>query len=99
MIIRYLEDSGVSLSEAMENLPSFATVSRFVGKEDAEKIFALLCPERKGRNEGVAKSEGGERVIIKPLKSGRGFTLIAESFRTETASELCDFYEKRIKEL
>ena len=83
----------------MENLPHFATVSRFVGKEDADRIFSLLCPEKAGRTEGIAKSENGERVIIKPMKSGRGFTLIAESFRTETASELCDFYEKRIKEL
>ena len=99
MILRYLEENDVTLSEAMENLPHFATVSRFVGKEDAERIFSLLCPEKAGKTEGIAKSENGERVIIKPMKSGRGFTLIAESFRTETASELCDFYEKRIKEL
>lgn len=98
-ILRYLEDNDLTLYEATETLPSFATVTRFVPKENAEEVFEKICSRKAGKNEGVAKCENGERVIIKPVKSGRGFTLIAESFRTETASELCDFYEKKIKTL
>ncbi len=98
-ILRYLEDNDLTLYEALENLPQFATVTRFVPKENADEVFEKICSKKAGRNEGVAKCENGERVIIKPVKSGRGFTLIAESFRTETASELCDFYEKKIKML
>lgn len=98
-ILCYLRDNNLSFHEAIEKLPCFATVTRFVPKENADTLFGNICGMKMGRNEGMAKSENGERVIIKPVRSGRGFTLIAESFRTETASELCDFYEKKIKTL
>lgn len=36
--------------------------------------------------------------MLRPMKSGRGIMLFAESLRSETAAELCDFYEKKIHE-
>ena len=55
--------------------------------------------EKAGENEGTAEEEEGRRVIIRPIRSGKGVVLIAESFESETASELCDFYEKKIRSL
>ena len=50
------------------------------------------------RGEGVSIIDGGSRILLRPMKSGRGIMLFAESLRSETAAELCDFYEKKIHE-
>lgn len=97
IILRYLEDRKITLAEALSELPDFTATTRFVPTDNAEKVFNGLCKEKAGENEGTAEEEDGRRVIIRPIRSGKGVVLIAESFESETASELCDFYEKKIR--
>ena len=41
--------------------------------------------------------EQDSRVLIRPVKTGKGMMMYVESFKSETASELCDKFEKLLK--
>ena len=60
--------------------------------EKETELFRKLCGKETSPKEHVAFSGKDKRIIVKPSASGRGFTLLAESYRMETASELCDMW-------
>ena len=75
--------------------PKFTATNRFVSIEKSPSaVLKSLCNERGGLNEGVIASDNYGRVLIRPVKTGKGVMMFVESFKSETATEICDFYEK-----
>lgn len=94
-LVESLRTRKLSLVEAVGELPVFTAANRFVSIEGAPaEILKRFCNESGGLSEGVVASTDEGRVLIRPVKTGRGVMLFAESFKAESAGELCDFYEK-----
>ena len=97
-VLSGLSERKQTLAEAVAELPDFSSASRFVPmKSVSAKLLRTVCAECVGNDEGVLVGRDGARVILHPIKSGRGAMLLVESFSTESASEICDFYERELK--
>ena len=97
-IIKILTDRNVEFKDAVESLPQTFSSSRSISCKnqnlDFIKDFSDSCDFE---HEGVwVKGETGE-VFIRPSRTGKSIFLYAESFSSETASELCSSYEEIIK--
>lgn len=94
IVLDHLAAEGISLKQAVSELPSYAAAERFIPvKGSADQLKELLC--RAGitcRNEGKAS----ERIVIKPVRTGGGIMMHIESTDIEAAAELCGFYEELI---
>lgn len=98
IVLKYLSENGITLKEATSDIPDFYSTSRYVSVDNSPlKILKRFCTENAGLGEGVAVNENNSRVIIRPSKTGRGVQMFVESFKSETASELCDKFERMIK--
>lgn len=99
LILRSLSESRSTLKKAVSELPHFTAVSRFVPiSKSPSEILKCVCTEKCGLSEGVVASDDDGRVLIRPVKTGKGVMMFVESFKAETASELCDIYEKMLEE-
>lgn len=97
MILRGLEQRKITLGEALAELPKFTAVSRFVPtSKSPAAVLRELCGEQGGLSEGAVKTSEGARVLIRPVKTGKGVMMFVESFKNESAAELCDFYEREL---
>lgn len=97
VLLKNLSERRISLAQAVEELPKFTAANRFVSIEKSPSIvLKKLCNERGGLSEGVVASNDEGRVLIRPVKTGKGVMMFVESFKAETASEICDFYEKML---
>ena len=96
-VLKTLYDNGIDLKKAADELPKFTSANRFVciEKPPAE-ILKAFCSENGGLGEGVVAEEDEGRILIRPVKTGKGVMVFAESYKSETASELCDIYEKKL---
>lgn len=95
IILSYLSENKQSLADATDDIPEFYATSRYVSLDSpASDILKALCPENAGIGEGVAIKENDDRVLIRPVKTGKGIQMFVESVRSETAQELCDRFEK-----
>lgn len=100
IILSWLSENGVSLADAIEDIPEFYATSRYVSLDSpASDVLKSLCPQNAGIGEGIAIKENDDRVLIRPVKTGKGIQMFVESVRSETAQELCDRFEKRLKGL
>lgn len=99
LILGNLSGREISIGRAAAELPSFTAASRFVSieKPPAEAL-RILCSKKAGLSEGIIPDCDGGRILIRPIKNGKGVMLFAESFKAETASELCDVYEKLLSD-
>ncbi len=98
VVLSYLSENSLTLEKAIEGIPDFYSTSRFVSVEKApSQILKQMCKERAGLSEGVVLEEGDSRVLIRPVKTGKGVMMFVESVKSETASELCDKFEKLLK--
>ena len=99
-ILTILQKSKKSLKELCRELPEFATVNRFiaydVGKNGNLSVLRSLCSGNLGTDGGIIDDTRG-RVIIRPIKTGKGVMMHVESYAAEIASELCDFYQDKLK--
>lgn len=97
LLLNNLSERHISLAQAVDELPKFTAANRFVSIEKPPSaVLKKLCAERGGLSEGVVASNEDGRVLIRPVKTGKGVMMFVESFKTETASEICDFYEKML---
>ncbi|MEG0614301.1 MAG: sugar phosphate nucleotidyltransferase [Oscillospiraceae bacterium] len=88
-----------TLKTVVDELPKFTSITRFIPIEKSpSEVLKSFCSERGGLNEGVVAEENGGRVLIRPVKTGKGVMMFVESFKSETASEICDIYEKLLNE-
>ncbi len=99
IILNNLAERKLSLADAIDELPKFTAANRFISIEKSpSSLLKNLCGERGGLNEGVVASNTDGRVLIRPVKTGKGVMMFVESFKNETASEICDFYEKMLSD-
>ena len=102
-VLRILAAEKLTLKKACEPLPSFAAVNRFIALDRQEwhhmNILKELCSERQVCNDGVIINDKRGRVLIRPVKTGKGVMMHVESYAVEAASELCDFYQDALSRL
>lgn len=91
-ILDILRRHGTSLREEAAGIPSFAGISRYIPVDKPSELLKRLCTP-----DGVLSDNGSERVVIRPVRTGRGIMLDVESFAMEAARELCDRYMDIIK--
>lgn len=98
ILIKHLSNEGITLRDAITSSPEFYTANRFITFESSPLALIKSFGNAGGTiNEGVTIQDDKGRVLIRPLKTGRGLLLYAEAVNSEIASELCDVYEKKIK--
>ncbi|MBQ5318378.1 MAG: NTP transferase domain-containing protein [Oscillospiraceae bacterium] len=93
-VLSVLERRGISLAEAVAELPESAVCTRFVpiGKHPL-KLMKSVTADKKISGDGITISDEKGQVYIRPVKTEKGILMQAESFSMEAASELCDFYQ------
>ncbi|MBP1559821.1 MAG: NTP transferase domain-containing protein [Oscillospiraceae bacterium] len=96
-VLGVLESRGMTLAEAVAELPQTAISGRYVALSAPPlRILRSIAAEKQVSGDGIVISDERGRVLIRPLKSEKGVLMQAESFNMETASELCDFYQDLI---
>ncbi len=100
IILESLSSSGFTLKQAVEDLPDFATSNRFVALSSNSKdpkssieVLRNICADRQAVNDGIVINDNRGRVLIRPVKTGKGVMMHVESYAVEAAGELCDFYQ------
>lgn len=93
-LLGLLKSQDMTLQQALQSLPDFGVASRFVplNRSPGEIIRSLGAVGSAGIGGISIQTEQGS-VRIRPIKSGKGLLVFAESFNEETAREMCDFYE------
>ena len=98
VICDYLSEKKITLYEAIKELPSFATVQRYVSISDSPtKILKKFAVNKVGYNEGIVYEKENSRAIIRPLKNRKGLMIFAESSKSEQASAICDEIQEKLK--
>lgn len=100
-VLKALESRDISLSEALAELPEMAVATRFVAVDKRPvKLLRQICTEeQQASGDGIVLNDKRGRVMIRPVKTEKGVMMKVESFSMEAASELCDFYQDRLKQL
>ncbi|MBQ8781245.1 MAG: NTP transferase domain-containing protein [Oscillospiraceae bacterium] len=102
-VTELLSQKGMSLKELCGLLPDFASVSRYVAvdapRRQSMELLRKIEGGRAAGGDGIVINSGKGRVIVRPVKTGRGIMMFAESFNMEAASELCDDFQERIKSI
>ncbi len=99
-VLQYMHDHSLNISQALESLPKWGGVNRFIYIScPPQKIFNRIAEGTPAENEGIMISGDGERIFMRSNKKGSGLYLFAESFSAENAAELCDKTEKMIKDI
>ncbi|MBQ8827019.1 MAG: NTP transferase domain-containing protein [Oscillospiraceae bacterium] len=100
-VVGFLSRNGISLKEACALLPDFATVSRYIAVDSPRarsmELLRKLDGGKAAGGDGIVINSGRGRVIVRPVKTGRGIMMFTESFDLEAASELCDAFQEKIK--
>ncbi len=88
-----LRRNDMTLKEAVDKLPPYASVTRFIPADKPSELLRRLCTvSADGTADGVVADGAGGRVVIRPVRTGKGVMLSVESYALEAAAELCDFY-------
>ncbi len=101
-IIDYLTRKKIDITEALAIIPDFFTIEKFIGIKNFSPLFIKKILENESNfskeiKEGAVLEKDKNRVIIKPLKSGKGVRILAQSYKNEIAQELFSKYENIIK--
>jgi mannose-1-phosphate guanylyltransferase/phosphomannomutase len=103
-ILSYLKKKNTNLQQMSQRIPDFALAVKAVScKGNPGNILRLLSEAEKsnaqsGPSEGVLlTTSSGAKVLVSPLKRGNGLRILAEAVNMEAADEICDFYEKKLK--
>ncbi len=98
VISAYLSQKGITLSDAAQSIPRFYTTQRFVSVNcNPVRLIKEFTLAKSGSPEGAVYQGNESRAVIRPLKSGSGIMIFAESFKSETACSLCDEIQRKIK--
>lgn len=99
-VLEALESRGMTLAQAVAELPEMALATRFVAVDrHPVQLLRKICAEEQASGDGIVVSDKRGRVMIRPVKTEKGVLMRVESFSMEAASELCDFYQDRLREL
>lgn len=93
-ILDLLSSGNVSLSAAMQKIPEFATVNRYVPLDGySDEILKSIGTSITAEADGAVISDTRGRILISPVRTGKGVMMRVESYDLEIAAELCDFYQ------
>ncbi len=96
MVCSYLSEKSLTLSQAVEQLPDFSTVRRFVPTElSAGEVYSKLGAVREDGC-GTVSALGG-RAALRPMPDRSGLMIFAENTSAETASALCEDIIRRLR--
>ena len=72
-VLDILTTNCCTLKQAVGEIPDFATANRFIPLEDRpSNILRDFCFTRQGHGEGVVVNDNRGRVLIRPVKTGKG---------------------------
>ena len=96
MICNYLSCNGISLSEALNDIPDFSSVQRYITvyNSSGNALNRIFNDNSKGM---IEYSNTNSRAKIKQLKAANGIMVFAESYKAEFASAICDEIQEKIK--
>lgn len=99
-----VKKSGLTFEKLCRSLPEFVREKRYVPikQGSALPLMKRLCGTENSSisaNEGVMISVENSKVLIRSGRNGKGLYLFSQSLNAETAKELCDFAEKKIKSI
>lgn len=99
IVFSYISENEITLKKALSEIPEFYTTAKYVSiRKSPSQVLKEICPKRSGFSEGVAINDEKGRVIIRPVKAGKGMMMFVESFKSEMATELCNNFEKIIRD-
>lgn len=99
IILSYISEKNITLKQVLSEIPEFYTTAKYVSiHKSPSQVLKEICCERSGLTEGVAINDKKGRVLIRPVKAGKGVMMFVESFKSETATELCNDFEKIIRD-
>lgn len=99
-VLETLAAHGRGLAEEVSELPEMALATRFVAVDGRPvRLLRKLCQGNRATGDGIVINDKRGRVMIRPVKTEKGVLMRVESFSVEAASELCDFYQDRLREL
>ena len=101
--LSFLKLSGKSISQIEEIIPNFTITSKSINLQN-NNVAQILNNITTNSNLKYKLSEGilidykNGYALIKPLKRGNGFKILAESSKAEFANEICNDISKFIEE-
>lgn len=102
-ILNIMKESGKTLSQLCADLPEFYTQSRmFTLSFSPARLHELFAEGEYSADkvrEGITLRKDEERMILLPTRDGKHLRVFAEANRMETAKEMCDGFEKILKEI
>ncbi len=98
-ILSYLTENDISLSKAICELPEFYASERFLAYDDdtAGSFLREIKSKYKHHDEGIVINKNNSRAVIKPMRKGKGLMLYVDSEKAETAAELCEEIENKLR--
>lgn len=98
MIVGQISDSEISFADWIKEIPGFYTTQRFISVTQKPLIvLKRLTAAKNAASEGIVFEKEKSRAVVRPLKGGEGIMIFAESFKSESASAICDEIQARIK--
>ncbi len=101
-ILKIIQNHKCSLTELLKEIPDYAELERYL-PINSEKALNCLSKEynlnknyNKDNKKGLTLANELGKISVKPVRSGKGIVLFAESYAMEAASELCNFYENKL---
>lgn len=96
-VLKYLHDSSITLKEAKSGLPRATNSRSFIRiNVPPQRVFGRIHAAP-AENEGAVLNGTDSRVFLRSNKHGDGLFVFAESYGSETASELCRETERIIE--
>ncbi len=97
-VLEVLESRGMTLAEAVSELPDMALSTRFVAiDKQPVRLLRSIFAGGTATADGVEINDRKGRVLIRPVKTEKGVLMKVESYSMEAASELCDFYQDLLR--
>jgi len=95
-VLDHLERNGLTLRQAVSQLPQFSAVTRFIPLDRSAAKLSGFADSRSEPTEGIMLDSRDSRVFIRPVKTGKGLMMYVESMSMEAAEELCDIYSEKL---
>lgn len=101
-ILKIIQNRRCRLTDLLKEIPDYAELERYL-PINSEKALNYLCNEynlnknyNRDNSKGITLANELGKISVKPVRSGKGIVLFAESYAMEAASELCNFYENKL---
>jgi mannose-1-phosphate guanylyltransferase/phosphomannomutase len=93
-LLAFLAEKRIGLKELAGMIPPCRQEKRVIPVPgNPGGIIRKLAMVHTVFGEGVELTSGERRAYLRPLRSGKGFTIFSEGAESETAQEICDFFE------